>query len=88
MCEFISQQVRLHECLTATRKKTHTRTDLEEKIQFKDVLQIETGHTYFKYTHKKSSPYLKENRFKNLNANRNHSLNLLRDVTFSFDVKN
>lgn len=53
MCELISQQVRLQECLRAARKKTHTRTDLEEKTRLKDVLQIETGHTYFKYTHTK-----------------------------------
>ena len=53
MCELISQQVRLHECLIAKReeeeeeeKNNQTNTYLEEKIRPKDVSQIDTGHIY------------------------------------------
>lgn len=44
MCELISQQVRLHECLIAKERggHTHTYTYLEEKIRLENVLQIKT----------------------------------------------
>lgn len=93
MCELISQQVRLHECLIAKRKEKEKKKNphiFRGKNKTQGCFCKLRQPTFQKQEH--CSQILREiNRLKTLktkriSTNKNHESNLYRNVTFSLDM--